>query len=434
MEPCSVNILSSGHVYNRSSLPPFRPKVSLLPHIPEEIVLEILTHLPIRSLLRFKCVCKHWQHRISNSKFSFSMQRHRSMIMCKGMYRLPFNLYVIDNEKEAFLREVPRPRQNKNKEMSLDWFQILGSCNGLLLVSYSRKLYLWNPLTRQCTKLLISLSWWDSYSGCTGFCYDSTTDEYKVVMGLGSVAMVASIRSKSWVTIPYPYKEKIIYSGPVVNERLYWRVDYIDNNGMSTEDHDKSKIHQIVYFDPVTDKFVEVPAPRPTIEEWNVVMGLGVVDGSLCVVRNCENRYAEVFIVKESWTRMFIINNLTGLCGAFKYELVPLCFTKNGEVVVAVNGKTIFVYNTIEKSQREIHSADNYGEINVISYMESLVSTSEYGHEEDRIEEGPKGATMNLLYRRTNTLIESQSTPTTTTTTTGMRKIPWTFGRVRFLG
>ncbi|GFZ14080.1 hypothetical protein Acr_24g0002700 [Actinidia rufa] len=375
---------------NRSSLPPFRPKVSLLPHIPEEIVLEILIHLPIRSLLRFKCVCKHWQHRISNSKFSLSMQRHRSMIICKRMYRRPFNLYIIDNEEEAFLREVPRPRQNKNKEMSVDWFQILGSCNGFLLVSYSRKLYLWNPLTRQCTKLLISLSWWDSHSGCTGFCYDSTTDEYKVVMGLGSVVMVASIRSKNW-----------------------------------------SKIHQIVYFDPVTDKFVEVPAPRPTIEEWNVVMGLGVVDGSLCVVRNCENRYAEVFIVKESWTRMFIINNLTGLCGAFKYELVPLCFKKNGEVVVAVNGKTIFVYNTVEKSQREIHSADNYGEINVISYMESLVSISEYGHEEDRIEEGPKGATMNLLYRPTNTLIESENTPMTTT---GMRKIPWTFGRVRFLG
>ncbi|GFZ14079.1 hypothetical protein Acr_24g0002690 [Actinidia rufa] len=381
---------------NRSSLPPFRPKVSLLPHIPEEIVLEILIHLPIRSLLRFKCVCKHWQHRISNSKFSLSMQRHRSMIICKRMYRRPFNLYIIDNEEEAFLREVPRPRQNKNKEMSVDWFQILGSCNGFLLVSYSRKLYLWNPLTRQCTKLLISLSWWDSHSGCTGFCYDSTTDEYKVVMGLGSVVMVASIRSKNWVTIPYPYKEKIIYSGPVVNERLYWRVDYIDNNGISTEDNDKSKIHQIVYFDPVTDKFVEVPAPRPTIEEWNVVMGLGVVDGSLCVVRNCENRYAE-----------------------------------NGEVVVAVNGKTIFVYNTVEKSQREIHSADNYGEINVISYMESLVSISEYGHEEDRIEEGPKGATMNLLYRPTNTLIESENTPMTTT---GMRKIPWTFGRVRFLG
>lgn len=41
---------------------------------------------------------------------------------------------------------------------NLEWFQILSSCNGLLPVSHYTDLYLWNPLTRQCTIVLSLLN------------------------------------------------------------------------------------------------------------------------------------------------------------------------------------------------------------------------------------------------------------------------------------
>ncbi|RXH90692.1 hypothetical protein DVH24_035456 [Malus domestica] len=38
-------------------------------HIPEEILFEILVRLPVKSLLRFRCVCKSWNTLISSPDF-----------------------------------------------------------------------------------------------------------------------------------------------------------------------------------------------------------------------------------------------------------------------------------------------------------------------------------------------------------------------------
>ena len=45
----------------------FRRRTNL--HFPDEIVLEILTRLPVNSLLRFRCVCKNWYSYITNPNF-----------------------------------------------------------------------------------------------------------------------------------------------------------------------------------------------------------------------------------------------------------------------------------------------------------------------------------------------------------------------------
>ena len=37
--------------------------------LPDEIVLDILSKLPVKSLLRFRCVCKPWYSSIANPKF-----------------------------------------------------------------------------------------------------------------------------------------------------------------------------------------------------------------------------------------------------------------------------------------------------------------------------------------------------------------------------
>ena len=42
----------------------------LLPFLPEELIVEIILRLPVRSLLQFKCVCKTWKTLISNPQFA----------------------------------------------------------------------------------------------------------------------------------------------------------------------------------------------------------------------------------------------------------------------------------------------------------------------------------------------------------------------------
>lgn len=53
---------------------------SMAPHIPMEIVADILSRLPVKSLLRFKSVCKQWQSLISDPKFNLSKGRERALV------------------------------------------------------------------------------------------------------------------------------------------------------------------------------------------------------------------------------------------------------------------------------------------------------------------------------------------------------------------
>lgn len=52
-----------------------RPKT--LHHVPEEIIEEILCNLPVKNLLRFKCVSKQWRSSISGKQF---INRHLAKI------------------------------------------------------------------------------------------------------------------------------------------------------------------------------------------------------------------------------------------------------------------------------------------------------------------------------------------------------------------
>ncbi|KAF7123359.1 hypothetical protein RHSIM_Rhsim12G0009200 [Rhododendron simsii] len=75
-------------------------------------------------------------------------------------------------------------------------------------------------------------------------------------------------------------------------------------------------------------------------------------------------------------------------------SLVPLCLTKNGEILVLVDGDEFLVYNPDKMSQRDIHIRfqtsgcrfyfRSYG----ASYVESLASPAAYGREKDWIVKG----------------------------------------------
>ncbi|KAK2979435.1 hypothetical protein RJ640_028993 [Escallonia rubra] len=104
-----------------------------LPKIPDEVVfLEILPRLPVKALSRFKCVCKLWHATISDPKFRFSDQRQRVVFLSHP------NTLRSKDDNNSFC-ELRSPW----KEKAL--VRLLGSCNGLLLMSRASSVYLWNP-------------------------------------------------------------------------------------------------------------------------------------------------------------------------------------------------------------------------------------------------------------------------------------------------
>ncbi|KAF2315834.1 hypothetical protein GH714_040378 [Hevea brasiliensis] len=128
----------------------------------DDLLTEILLRLPIKSLLKFKCVSKHWLSLISDPLF----------YLCLNPSNSPCALMVhkwprLDNPEFDFIKlgsnhSVP-PFKTLNFINDASVIKIIQSCNGLLLCNSfsknSRKLnyYVYNPTTKQ-RKILPALS------------------------------------------------------------------------------------------------------------------------------------------------------------------------------------------------------------------------------------------------------------------------------------
>lgn len=141
------------------------------PHVPEEILVTILSKLPVKSLLRFRCVSKHWGSLITDPKFNLSSPKQQVIVVYK--YWSPdCSLHLINDE--ALSVEVPKPKQLEVRYRKLDrGLTIHGSCNGLVLLSNTMDLlFLWNPSTRCCRKVLshAHLATFDRSVNASGLC------------------------------------------------------------------------------------------------------------------------------------------------------------------------------------------------------------------------------------------------------------------------
>lgn len=79
-------------------------------HIPGEILVTILSKLPIKYLLRFRCVSKYWGSSISDKKFNISSPKQQVIVVSK-YYSPDCSIHLINDEASSM--EVPKPKQLK---------------------------------------------------------------------------------------------------------------------------------------------------------------------------------------------------------------------------------------------------------------------------------------------------------------------------------
>ncbi|XP_059630085.1 F-box/kelch-repeat protein At3g06240-like [Cornus florida] len=136
------------------------------------------------------------------------------------------------------------------------------SCNGLVLLDLDHcKLVLWNPSTGAYKELPCSFH--NAYY-YFGLCYDSSIDDYKVVLisMIGDknhpfkfIYLVFSLKGNSW-TEPRKFRH-FVYGGEIginVNGMFHLKVK------PSFEYHGGREF-RIVFFDPVNENFKMVPVP-----------------------------------------------------------------------------------------------------------------------------------------------------------------------------
>lgn len=188
---------------------------SVAPHLPEELVRNILLRLPSRSVLRFRAVCKVWLWIVSHPDFIIDHHRLQPTLPFISFLRgtIPGTKAaetgpVVDCCVDAFDLGVgsfrPVVRFTGNEERCGGKFHIHGSCDGLLLLGFEGHFYVCNPATHQWTRLPPPLraSWF------AGFYRHDPTGEYRALFyrgewpGTDYYIMVADSKRGTGIGLP----------------------------------------------------------------------------------------------------------------------------------------------------------------------------------------------------------------------------------------
>ncbi|KAL6492645.1 hypothetical protein OROGR_033214 [Orobanche gracilis] len=224
-------------------------------HPPEEILFNhIFCRLPVKSILRFRSVCKAWncmlrepqlvKHHLKIHQQQACNDKKKKLLVRTNLTNFSNyfssgtkvnSYYSIDCESivAASPPEIPGIVVSKVTHF-------LGSCNGLVAMIIAGNLtdiLLWNPSTGE-SKHLIHTHPTLSICDLFGFVYDSITDNYKIIcMGVimfrESHVDIYSLRNNSWKRVKGPPRNWDLapayctqLAGVEVNGYFYWMVTY----------------------------------------------------------------------------------------------------------------------------------------------------------------------------------------------------------------
>lgn len=357
------------------------------PPLPDAIITDILYRLPVKTLLRFRCVSKQLRSIIDDPDFVNlhlqyqSSNRQKLIFECKPPEP---NLFFLDLDVIENVFKVEPPFENSR-------VRLLGSCDGLLAVSFrargSSGVYLWNVSTRK-HKVLPPSGIFKRFEPCGGFGRDPSTDDYKLVSLQNSrnnfcvsKAAVYSLKSNSWRRIEsVPSEFYLTQVAAHVGGNLYWWGNSIEH--FST---------RLIGFDLKEERFFEVPYVS-TYNETMVFVQKKLVDlgGRLGVFRVYRDEFCvyEVSVLDRngseySWTKLY----------SMLHDEVPLRSLGHDPMFEAFvhskHGDTIFIFEDEEQlvvqydfkeKKMETFKINKFPEklgrdtSSYVTYVESLVS------------------------------------------------------------
>ncbi|KAL2468669.1 F-box/kelch-repeat protein [Forsythia ovata] len=373
-------------------------------HVPEDILFEVVSRLPLKSVGRFTTVSKSWYAFIRSPAFiashlNRSIARNVDDDSSHCLLDVPTNLdehktctvhcnntVSFDEVHEVYEVELPMDFESKT-------CRPVGSYNGLVCLTgnrydYGRIIYLWNPLLRKF-KCIIGTScccnrlYKEFTEVSVGFWYDGAKNDYKLIriMYFGkedfsgydkeqSHVEVYSLNTGYWRKIDDAKLPGIItcsYQSAFVDGALIWRANY-SLVGEIDEDF-------IVSFDTRSELFrrMEFPDFRE-YHSTQEVPYLLVYKGRLAffVAPDCGDEGSEVwsiwvmkeFGVVKSWIKEY--NEETQ-----QKALWPIGFNKNNEIWIDTSDEGIIAFNFETKQSRilELYCDNNCW----INYTESLV-------------------------------------------------------------
>ncbi|XP_047324145.1 F-box/kelch-repeat protein At3g23880-like [Impatiens glandulifera] len=366
--------------------------VHVIPYLPTDIITKILIRLPVKTLVKFRCVCRSWLSLISDPIFvqkhlrdstqDKGLAHHRLMMSPRSFEVKSCSLSSVLNEECPSTHDHYYPLKHPKRALF-----IVGSVNGLVCIAIDKgSVFLWNPSTRK-SKRLPNCGFKKRSGGriVYGFGYDEASSDYKVIVTKSELfggapfkteVKIYGYKSDSWrriETFPkghFPMDAR----GTFVGGSLHWTAsrenDFTDSLNIRKP---------IVSFDLSKETYSEFSQPR--YGKGASDSKLGALSDNLCLLCSIHYRRFDVWVMKEygkveSWSKLFSIPYPSQL-EDFPYSYsVPLCISFRKNEVLLVAGSCLVLYNVDNHTVRLTNIQDcllRY-KLKAYTYIESLVS------------------------------------------------------------
>ncbi|XP_059650936.1 F-box/kelch-repeat protein At3g06240-like [Cornus florida] len=351
--------------------------------LPLDVVIDILTRLPVKTLIRCSCVCKSLYSLVTNPSFitkhlnaNNNNNNNNLLLIRRCSSDRDEDEYDADAEEHYSVLRCENKILCDYAEFELpvysfdnNYFRIVGSCNGVVclsndLVFYRNHIYLWNPSIQKTMALprpRITFGKHGCHMHSIGFGFDSVTDDYKVVRIVYLLKVldgyvtppevdIFSLSTGRWRNISHlGLKHLIRELAPqaFLNGAAHWLAD----NG-------SEKSHLIVSFHMGDEVFGEIKVPDGAVNtRWTLGDRVDKFQESLSLIHmedTGDKFVCCIWVMKEygmpeSWTRLFNIN-LSGVLGKRVAG-----FTRNGQVLFGKKSGHLLVYDPEAKKVRHIH-------------------------------------------------------------------------------
>ncbi|KAK9913052.1 hypothetical protein M0R45_036878 [Rubus argutus] len=351
----------------------------------EYLIVEIMSRLPVKSLMRFSCVSKQWYSLTRNSYLINTHLRRSDSNLSLLSYTTildrqlstEFGISMLDDEADLVSLDL----SFSNNYTCSESVKLVGSSNGLLcLVTEAHTngaksldgvdIIIWNPATRRfrtipkpvlpenindCTK-----------TGAYGFGFsDDNTNDYKLVGIFGNQVQVFSRSTNSWRQVEgkgfpsYQYYHRSEWTS--LNGVLYWMAMTMTDGCFESF---------ILSFNLCDEAFDVIQLPSTGVV-WNSRL-LSWKNSLACLCESNLQVWAKTTDDNTTlpWTKQFSFDSPTSserIIGIWKDQVLILRLT-------SING--LFLYDPKTKKRgKQLPKRENYSyfDAGLVNYVESLV-------------------------------------------------------------
>lgn len=357
--------------------------------LPREIVADILSRIPVKTIVHCRCVCKRWRNILSEPYF-VNLHLSRSpagLIIHQGVAQLKIDILKLgeldDKPDQHDIHHDPLMRFDLGLCSKDSRMWLSGSVNGLIcLRNYSDDTTcICNPITREYILLPNQTYIEKSYAMLIhGFGFVESSNQYKVVLfykgnfpaSKGSDEYgceVYTLGTGMWRNLGHvPFSVKGCGIGVYVGGNLHWLADEV-----------------ICTFDLDKESFQLTAAPAvPQVSGHETYRDLGILGGCLCICDCTPDSELAIWVmkdygVKESWSKEIVICTDLLYDGMLDEEVYPLKVLKDGTILMFCEEYQLCTYQPGTKtSQHNIFEDGFLDTFNAMVYVPSFISLKSF--------------------------------------------------------